>query len=501
MTDQNSIDSVTEQYLEDLAAAVVPDYFLVEQFCNNGVASTDYIIPPKSSGDLAAASLDTGAPPLQQVKPSLGGAVFPRAQYNGILRLISNIVAYLNKGNNFTFDTKNAAGYASGAVLWDYATNKYVVSLKNSNVANFVTNPSLINNVDWGFVSVNPNEANAFAVSPTVPTLGPTDVSTKAINAAALRAGTSNSTIYNYPVSSKSTKLTFKTGDEFLLTVSNPNLATNYTLNFDGQFQAGATNYGLVTVDFDVVHDSSNVYSSASIVLNSITQNMSATSLTPAQLNSLFTFKAYLLDAPLVVNGITIASGQVVYTLVFNTSIPFAGTINTLSGVVSPTSSTAYTTFADPANNALLGKAGVITGGYDNIPVVQPVTLAGNNVFAGNNTFLLSPLVNGVLTRGQGIESAGSNIDGTWYKFNNGLILQFGIISPMPSGGGQTIGYPTLFSTVVLSCLTTAAGNVQSTSPVALAINISGVNGLRQLVVYNWSAQTSLQTSYFAIGV
>lgn len=140
-----------------------PDYFLPEQFCNSGVQSIDYVIPPISSADPAAASLETGAPPLQQVRPSLGGAVFPRQQYNGALRLLSNILTYLNKGGEFTFDSKNTAGYALDAVLYDYASRRYVVSLHNANTANFVTNPTLINNTDWAFVSVTPAMLDSYA--------------------------------------------------------------------------------------------------------------------------------------------------------------------------------------------------------------------------------------------------------------------------------------------------------------------------------------------------
>jgi len=155
-----------------------PDYFLPEQFCNSGVQSIDYVIPPVSSADPAAASLETGAPPLQQVRPSLGGAVFPRQQYNGALRLLSNILTYLNKGGEFTFDTKNTAGYALDAVLYDYASKRYVVSLHNANTANFVTNPTLINGTDWAFISVTPAmldiyaklSSPAFTGIPTAPT-------------------------------------------------------------------------------------------------------------------------------------------------------------------------------------------------------------------------------------------------------------------------------------------------------------------------------------------
>lgn len=163
-------DEILDQYEKTLEAAVVPSYFLPEQFCNNGVQSVDYIIPPAFSANPKQASLETGAPPLQQVKPNLGGAYFPRQEYNGILRLVTNILAYLNSGYNFTFDTKNTGGYQSNAVLFDYATGKWVQSLQDGNTNNFVENPNLIDGTHWKFITVNPNVVNDFTVSPTAPT-------------------------------------------------------------------------------------------------------------------------------------------------------------------------------------------------------------------------------------------------------------------------------------------------------------------------------------------
>ena len=163
-------DEILDQYEKTLEAAVVPSYFLPEQFCNNGVQSVDYIIPPAFSANPKQASLETGAPPLQQVKPNLGGAYFPRQEYNGIFRLVTNILAYLNSGYNFTFDTKNTGGYQSNAVLFDYATGKWVQSLQDGNTNNFVENPNLIDGTHWKFITVNPNVVNDFTVSPTAPT-------------------------------------------------------------------------------------------------------------------------------------------------------------------------------------------------------------------------------------------------------------------------------------------------------------------------------------------
>lgn len=149
-------DQVLDEYQAALLAAQNPDYFLPEQFCADGVNLIDYIIPPTTSADPKVASLSTGAPPLQQIKPIEGGAAFSRKEYNGILRVLSNMLSFLNKGREFTFNADNLVGYDAGAVLFDYATNRYVVSLHNTNTANFVTNPTLINGADWKFITVTP---------------------------------------------------------------------------------------------------------------------------------------------------------------------------------------------------------------------------------------------------------------------------------------------------------------------------------------------------------
>lgn len=153
-------DQILDEYQANLLAAQNPDYFLPEQFCAAGVNLVDYVIPPTTSLDPKVASLDTGAPPLQQVKPLEGGAAFPRKEYNGILRVLSNMLTFLNKGGEFTFNTDNTSGYSAGAVLFDYATNRYVVSLHDANTANFVTNPTLINGIDWKYITVTPEILN-----------------------------------------------------------------------------------------------------------------------------------------------------------------------------------------------------------------------------------------------------------------------------------------------------------------------------------------------------
>lgn len=155
-------DKIKQAYLQNIALAANPEYFLPEMYCALGTESVDYLIPPVTTLDPKASSLDTGAPPLQQVSPSDGGAEVLRSEYNGILRLLSSIIAFQNKGGLFTFNENNTIGYKNGAVLYDYATNRLVKSLKDNNTANFVTDPTKINNVDWGFISVTPAMLNDY---------------------------------------------------------------------------------------------------------------------------------------------------------------------------------------------------------------------------------------------------------------------------------------------------------------------------------------------------
>jgi len=396
----NTEDIILAEYEEQLAAAVVPDYFLSSQFCNGGTQTTDYVIPPATSEDPAAASLATGAPPLQQVKPSLGGAVFPRQQYNGILRLLSNLLAYLNKGNNFTFDTKNTSGYALGAVLFDYNSNKWVVSLKNANTNNFVTNPTLIDGVNWQFITVNPTGSNNFTVSPTVPTPALNDSSKKAINSEFMLANTANATKYNYPISCKNTP-TFTAGEEYILALPAFDGEAQYQLVFKGGYQAGAGQYGSINIDLSIIFNGANSYQRWGIVINSITQ-ANGIVIPQSQLNELFTFTAYN-TTPVVINGASISG--VVLAIKLNSALPYTGTKNSLTGLFSTNNIINYTNGANPNNAALLGitngaltlatEGAIDEEGLQASTVLTPSFMVGTNVPNMTNNNLIKWL-NGI---------------------------------------------------------------------------------------------------------
>lgn len=128
---------------------------IVEPFCNSGTPGTDYVIPVQTSGDNSIVTQDTGYPPLQAVPIPMGGVPVSRAQTNGVHYLYSSILMWINVGGQFTFDASvaSAGGYNQNAILFDALSKKLVISLHNSNTANFVTDPTKINGTDWDFLN------------------------------------------------------------------------------------------------------------------------------------------------------------------------------------------------------------------------------------------------------------------------------------------------------------------------------------------------------------
>lgn len=478
-------DEILDQYEKTLEAAVVPSYFLPEQFCNNGVQSVDYIIPPAFSANPKQASLETGAPPLQQVKPNLGGAYFPRQEYNGILRLVTNILAYLNSGYNFTFDTKNTGGYQSNAVLFDYATGKWVQSLQDGNTNNFVENPNLIDGTHWKFITVNPNVVNDFTVSPNIPTPPLDDNSLKAINSAYFESNAAGATKYNFPISCKNTP-TFAADEEYVLTVGTLTGEVDYQLLFQvGHAVPNAQS--MTSISFSLTH--SGVLASHTgyqvVVKNICAEHYPE--LTQAQLNDLFSFNAYAISDPIVINGAVVA-GQIV-TIKLNSNIIQAapGQETKLIGLIATPNLSNYTGATNPNSQALLGitngvlalatrdltdKDGlplgaVLTPTYvtntnvanmtnnnivkwlngimqdSGIAVANIALQSSDNVFVGNDSFTQSPTMPTVITgdsslkgantafvaaaiaaNGGGIVASGGSDGAMWVLFANGLILQ-----------------------------------------------------------------------------
>lgn len=555
-------DEILDQYEKTLEAAVVPSYFLPEQFCNNGVQSVDYIIPPAFSANPKQASLETGAPPLQQVKPNLGGAYFPRQEYNGILRLVTNILAYLNSGYNFTFDTKNTGGYQSNVVLFDYATGKWVQSLQDGNTNNFVENPNLIDGTHWKFITVNPNVVNDFTVSPNIPTPPLDDNSLKAINSAYFESNAAGATKYNFPISCKNTP-TFAADEEYVLTVGTLTGEVDYQLLFQVGY-AVPNAQSMTSISFSLTH--SGVMASHTgyqvVVKNICAEHYPE--LTQAQLNDLFSFNVYAISDPIVINGVVVA-GQIV-TIKLNSNIIQAapGQETKLIGLIATPNLSNYTGATNPNSQALLGitngvlelatrdltdKDGlplgaVLTPTYvtntnvanmtnnnivkwlngimqdSGIAVANIALQSSDNVFVGNDSFTQSPTMPTVITgdsslkgantafvaaaiaaNGGGIVASGSNSNGSWYKFANGITVMMGTAT-VTSGQQAVTVYPPINAYVTpLSLVATCTGGFYTYwvtsafwSPGASsgAININTPSSIGAGLKISWTATFQL---------
>ena len=546
-------DEILDQYEKTLEAAVVPSYFLPEQFCNNGVQSVDYIIPPAFSANPKQASLETGAPPLQQVKPNLGGAYFPRQEYNGILRLVTNILAYLNSGYNFTFDTKNTGGYQSNAVLFDYATGKWVQSLQDGNTNNFVENPNLIDGTHWKFITVNPNVVNDFTVSPNIPTPPLDDNSLKAINSAYFESNAAGATKYNFPISCKNTP-TFAADEEYVLTVGTLTGEVDYQLLFQVGY-AVPNAQSITSISFSLTH--SGVLASHTgyqvVVKNICAEHYPE--LTQAQLNDLFSFNVYAISDPIVINGVVVA-GQIV-TIKLNSNIIQAapGQETKLIGLIATPNLSNYTGATNPNSQALLGitngvlelatrdltdKDGlplgaVLTPTYvtntnvanmtnnnivkwlngimqdSGIAVANIALQSSDNVFVGNDSFTQSPTMPTVITGDSSLKGAntafvaaaitanggGIVASGTgWVKFANGLIIQYSVGSTIQiTTDNQVVNFPIAFKNGFSYSITITPYN--SISNIVAYNNASAVGGSFS-VRTNQPGNTSI--TYIAIG-
>lgn len=149
-----------------------PENLIVEAFCFDGVAGDDYVIPPYVTSDPLIASQNNGYPISQGTALDEGGVPVDRAETNGLHRIETETLAFLTNGGEFTFNeivSQRKGGYKYGAILFDYASNSYVRSLRDSNTANFVTNPEFINDgVNWTVQGGNS--------APTVTTLAATSI-------------------------------------------------------------------------------------------------------------------------------------------------------------------------------------------------------------------------------------------------------------------------------------------------------------------------------------
>ncbi len=122
-------------------------------FCKLGTPVVDFVLPPIiGSEDSLTQTQQFGIPPVQAQDPLFGGLPVLRKETNGVLQFYSNVLYFMNQGGQFTFDLDQSAalgGYSEGAVLFDFATSSYVVSLIDNNTFDFVMTPSYIDGTHW----------------------------------------------------------------------------------------------------------------------------------------------------------------------------------------------------------------------------------------------------------------------------------------------------------------------------------------------------------------
>lgn len=116
------------------------------------------------------ANQETGFPLLQADDLSNPNATpVKEEEMNGILNFYTNILFKLGQGLQFTFDSAlstRLVGYPIGAILYCESNNTFQRSLIDNNTANFVTNPSYINDgihwIDTSPLIVANNSARAY---------------------------------------------------------------------------------------------------------------------------------------------------------------------------------------------------------------------------------------------------------------------------------------------------------------------------------------------------
>jgi hypothetical protein len=132
--------------------ALINPIAIIKKWANGTTATADVVIPPVTTSSTVA-NQEIGFPPSQEQDPNTGGQYVKRAEMNGVFKLYSEHIEFLNKGGNYTFNTDiaTAGGYSTGATLWSDYYKRFVTSLKDNNTDNFITDINKIDGVSWGF--------------------------------------------------------------------------------------------------------------------------------------------------------------------------------------------------------------------------------------------------------------------------------------------------------------------------------------------------------------
>lgn len=166
-------------------------------------------------------------------------------------------------------------------------------------------------------------------------------------------------TKYSYPISCKNTP-TFQSGEEYIVALPRYSGISDFLLEFNNLYSTGATSYGSVAISFSATFNNTVGFTAWTVSITDIPASAQP-SLTTAQLNDLFTFTAYNITTPVVVNGVSISG--VVLTIKFKNALPFNATTKTVKGLVSTSNLGNYTTGLNPNSNAMLAiVTGMLTG-------------------------------------------------------------------------------------------------------------------------------------------
>lgn len=153
-----------------MASSNTKPSYIPTPFASQGQKNT---IPVADQGNYLA-SWSLGFPPVTSEPLSEGGLPPTRLDVNGALNVLSAFVYYLQVGGLFTFDpdlSSYIGGYPNGMMLWyNDGTNVYpLVSTKNNNTDNFISNPSFIG-TSW--VKITPTVSDINVILETLYPVG-----------------------------------------------------------------------------------------------------------------------------------------------------------------------------------------------------------------------------------------------------------------------------------------------------------------------------------------
>lgn len=197
--------------------------------------------------------------------------------------------------------------------------------------------------------AVNPYYSLKLEGTPTAPTAAAGTNTTQLATTEFANGVTPVNTKYDFIVTGDNTP-TFAAGEEYILYPNNISGYVEFELTFLSQHKTGATNYGEVTAKFSIDHNSSTGFSLAAIKLLSLCQSGTAQNLT-----NLFTFTSYLTTAPYTINGVTIPTGQIIYTIKLNNALTYSGTTNSIFAKVSSNAISANNVMNGSLAPAVLG--------------------------------------------------------------------------------------------------------------------------------------------------